>query len=95
MLVYPVSFLAQQMGRSTDTIRLWERDGVIPSSYIRAQNGWRYYTRAEIDILVRVAGEEGIRQGRSHKYTNFSKRVTEELDNYWEQQQKEYSDGGK
>jgi hypothetical protein len=62
-----VSALARALGRSSATIRQWERQGVIPVApyFKRTAAGTlrplrRLYPRAYIEAAVRIAGDEGL-----------------------------------
>jgi hypothetical protein len=86
--VYPITYFAHKIGRAVVTLRLWERDGVIPPPRLHTQGRWRFYLYEEIDAAVRIAEEEGIRQGRDHSLTNFTERVTKEWNRIWDDLEK-------
>lgn len=48
--VYTRKEVADLVGVSTQTIRLWEDAGVIPSS-VRDDNGYRYWREAELEQI--------------------------------------------
>jgi len=62
---FTIGHLALALGRRPVTIRLWEREGVIPKATYQvnseSKNGRRrLYTRAQVEGLVKLAVEEGI-----------------------------------
>ena len=52
--VYSRKEVATLCGVSTQTIRLWEDAGVIPSS-VRDENGYRYWKDAELEKIKAYA----------------------------------------
>lgn len=64
--------------RNSLTLRNWENNGILPPALIRVNNIC-YYTQEQIDTIVRVALECGIRQGYPISNTRFSERVKIEL----------------
>lgn len=82
--LFTVGQLAQALGRRPGTIRTWERNKVIPNATIQlpgrdqdVRGKRRLYTRAQIEGLVKIAGEEGLLGGdnTSIKATDFTKRA--------------------
>lgn len=78
--MYPISRLAEEMGRGTPTIRKWEIGGIIPKAIFRDKNGRRYYTEEQIQTILDVAQKCNVRQGYSICNTGFPKRVFEAWD---------------
>lgn len=82
--LYPISVLAKNLSealgdeRTTQTIRKWEVQGIIPPAIFRAGQK-RLYTREQIDAICKIAKECNIRQGVSLSLTSFSVRVYAEL----------------
>lgn len=78
---YAIGVLAKALGRQPVTIRLWEREGLLPrtsfsSSKVQGSGKARLYTREQIEGIVRIAEEEGVLDGtRSIRDTDFTKRV--------------------
>jgi hypothetical protein len=65
--VYSVGDLARNLGRKAVSIRRWEQEGIIPLApfYKRGigndpRGQRRYYSRAHVEGIVRIAREEGI-----------------------------------
>ncbi len=50
--MYTLGQLAHVLGLSTQTLRKWEANGVLPSSTYRSKGGHRLYTGAEVDVLL-------------------------------------------
>lgn len=83
IILYPISYLVSELNkalpdstRTSQTIRLWERKRIIPPATYKI-SGIRLYTKEQVDVIVRIAVEEDIRQGRKMENTNFSERVWE------------------
>lgn len=69
-------------GRAAVTMRLWERNGVIPTARIRLKNkngvgGRRYYTRPQVEGIQRIAQEEGLLEPRARLSPRFTERVVQ------------------
>lgn len=54
--VYSRKEVASLCGVSTQTIRLWEDAGKIPSS-VRDENDYRYWTEEELDKIKEYSGK--------------------------------------
>ena len=84
MTLYPISYLAKRLSeelgdeRTTQTIRKWERAGVIPPAIFRV-GGKRLYHKKQVDVICKCAKEAGIRQGVSLALTDFSVKVWEQM----------------
>jgi hypothetical protein len=62
---FTIGHLAAALGRRPVTLRLWEREGIIPKATYQinseSKNGRRrLYTREQVEGLVKLAVEEGI-----------------------------------
>jgi excisionase family DNA binding protein len=67
---YRVSELADQLGVSAQTVRVWERQGRIPSS-VRSEGGHRLFTQAAIVAASRfVIGSKRIANGQKATVTS-------------------------
>lgn len=78
--LYPISTLAEALGRSSATIRKWEIAGIIPDCLFRGPMQRRLYTEEQISIIVECAEQSNVRAGYSIANTNFTPRVVEKLD---------------
>lgn len=84
LTLYPISVLADRLSmtletsRSTQTIRKWEVNGVIPPAIFRVGNK-RLYTMEQIDCICEVAEECNIRQGASLELTQFSMKLFDRM----------------
>lgn len=78
--LYPISTLAEELGRTSQTIRKWEVAGVLPRPIFKDKNGRRMYSQEQIDTIVRVAEECNIRQGYSVSNTSFPSKVHQALE---------------
>lgn len=81
---FTIGHLAKALGKSTITIRDWEREGWLPQAKYRtaprgkAKAGLRLYSRAQIEGIIRIAKEEGLLDTdriRSFAESDFPARV--------------------
>ena len=78
--VFTVGQLGQSVGRAAVTIRLWERKGFLPKARMRladrnGKGGRRYYTRAQVEGIARIAKEEGLLEPQAPLTPEFTRRV--------------------
>lgn len=78
--LYPISRLAHELGRTTQTIRKWEIAGILPLPIFKDKNGRRLYSLEQIEVIVDCAIKSNVRQGYSVLNTNFSPRVHDALE---------------
>lgn len=84
VMLYPISVLAKELSealgdvRTTQTIRKWENNKVIPPAIFRVGDK-RLYSMEQIQAICKVAKECGIKRGHALALTNFSSLVWEEL----------------
>ena len=78
--LYPISKLAGELGRSTQTIRKWEIAGILPQPIFKDKHGRRLYSLEQIEAIVECAIMSNVRQGYSVANTNFSPRVYKALE---------------
>ena len=78
--LYPISKLASELGRSTQTIRKWEVAGILPQPIFKDKNGRRLYSLEQIEAIVDCAIKSNVRQGYSVANTNFSPKVFKALE---------------
>ncbi len=89
LLLYGIGEFAEALERSPETIRRWERMGVIPKATLikpgrdKKHGKRRYYTAAQIEGTVKIAYELGLLPGRGRggrrrdvQLSAFSGRVT-------------------
>lgn len=77
--LYNIGTLAEELGRTVQTIRKWEIGGVIPETPFK-QNGRRLYSREHMDAIISCAERAKIRQGSSSTHqTSFTKWVYKEF----------------
>ena len=77
--LYPICVLAEELGRTSQTVTKWEVAGILSKPTFRDKNGRRMYSREQIDTIVRIAEECNIRQGYSVSNTSFPSKVHEAL----------------
>lgn len=81
--LFTIGQLGQALGgRAAVTMRLWERNGVIPTARMRLSpkngvGGRRYYTRAQVEGMRRIAQEEGLLEPRARLSPRFTERVVQ------------------
>lgn len=72
--LYNISVLAEALGRTRQTIRKWEIDGIIPPTPFK-QNGKRLYAKEHIDVMVECAEKAKIGTAKAYTYLRFSEFV--------------------
>lgn len=77
--LYTIGELAVQLDRQRQTIRKWERDGIIPAATFRSKSGRRLYTKKQIDAIVRTVNKFGLKQGMAISQ-EFKEAVREEFE---------------
>lgn len=81
--LFTIGALAVALNREPVTIRMWEREGIIPRANFRSSSGQkarRLYTRDQIEGIVQIAKEEGIigdDRPKTFASTRFTARVWE------------------
>jgi len=75
-----INRLAEELGRTTQTIRKWEISGILPKPIFRDKAGNRMYSEEQIKVIVDCAERSNVRAGYSIANTNFSVRVYEALE---------------
>jgi hypothetical protein len=82
--MFTVGQLARAVGRKSVSIRRWEQEGIIPAAPFfkrgidnDARGQRRYYSRAHVEGIMRIAEEEGILYDlrKIIAETKFSERV--------------------
>ena len=53
-MAYKIGEVAKLLGISSETVRYYEREGVIQSQKIDQESGYRYYEALDINALMRV-----------------------------------------
>lgn len=71
--LYPISYLADALGRGAGTIRKWEIDGTIPQTPFRDKNNRRLYSEEHINAIVACAERAKIKNGVPMSNTRFTK----------------------
>jgi len=62
--LYSIGVLANAIDRQQQTVRKWEKRGVIPPAQYRSETGRRLYTKQQVDIVKRLVNKYGIKQGQ-------------------------------
>ena len=76
--LYNIQVLAEELGRTPQTIRKWEIGGVIPPTPFK-ENGRRLYSKEHIDAIVKCAETSHIKQGSMISSTAFPQKVYREF----------------
>lgn len=61
--LYTIGELAEQLDRQRQTIRKWEKDGIIPPATYRSKSGRRLYTEKQIKAIVDMVNAFELKQG--------------------------------
>lgn len=69
MRLYSLSWLARLSGKSPRTFHRWERDGCFPQPILSLNDGYRWFTAAEVNGYAALVKACGIRMGRNKKNT--------------------------
>lgn len=77
--VYYVGKLAEELGRTSQTIRKWEVAGILPKPLFKDKMGRRMYSEEQIEVIVECAMSSNIRQGYSVANTSFADKVHDAL----------------
>lgn len=59
MELITIGEVARALKRSVETIRAWERNGVIPRALFRGANGLRLYHPAEVECMKKILRKIG------------------------------------
>lgn len=62
--------VAKELGRVSHTLRQWERDNRLPKELLpsRDENGWRIWTRDQVELLKEWIVLADLRPGKSLPY---------------------------
>lgn len=63
VILYPIGALCEKLERQTQTVRKWEKRGVIPEPQFRSKTGKRLYTWEQIEAIAYVVDKYKIKQG--------------------------------
>lgn len=72
--LYYVGKLADAINRTSQTIRLWENKDIIPKAIFKSKDR-RLYSKEQIETIVKVVEETGIRPGKSLVEVDFPRKV--------------------
>jgi DNA-binding transcriptional MerR regulator len=75
---YPVGELARRLGRTSQTIRKWEKDGVLPKAG-RDASGRRGYTAEQINVIVQLVHSVDYKMGTSIESTGLPELLQKEF----------------
>lgn len=70
--MYFVGTLAKRLGRCSESVRGWERKGIIPRTWFTDKFGKRLYTEEMIAAIVKCAEDNQIVRGSSLRLSAFS-----------------------
>jgi hypothetical protein len=70
--MFTAGWLAKKFDRTPQTIRLWEKNGILPAAMYRSDSGDRLYTHLQVSLLLK-AYTEAIREYGSLVRTRISK----------------------
>lgn len=69
--LYPISALAFSAGRSPTTLRMWEKDKILPKATFRTKSNKRLYHPLQIALVVHLQDKHDIGQGKNLKDSDF------------------------
>lgn len=80
--LFTIGQLGLALNRAAVTMRLWERNGVLPKARMRLApknkvGGRRYYTRGQVEGVARIAAEEGLLEPNARLTDTFTKRCVQ------------------
>ena len=85
--LYPIKKLSNELSRigvhrSTQTIRNWINNGIIPRSifYLGKVSRKSMFSKEQINVIVKLAKKHNLRQGKKIAETNFSVEVKAAFD---------------
>ena len=61
--LFTIGELADQLDRQRQTVRKWEREGIIPAASFRSKAGRRLYTREQVTAIVSAVDKWELKQG--------------------------------
>lgn len=78
--LFTIGHLGMALGRAAVTMRLWERNGVIPTARMRLHNkngkgGRRYYTRPQVEAIRTAAEKHGLMERGAPITPDFTRDV--------------------
>ena len=81
--LWGVGVLAERLHRNPQTVRRWEKEGIIPIAPFRDSSSHRnrMYSTEHIDAIVKCFEESGMKNGKSIAETEFSNLVYKEFEN--------------
>lgn len=62
--MYTIGELAQRLDRQRQTLRKWEKQGIIPQAIYRSGADRRLYTKNQIEAIVSCVEKYKIKQGQ-------------------------------
>ena len=62
--MFTIGELAQRLDRQRQTLRKWEKQGIIPQAIYRSGADRRLYTKNQIDAIVECVMKYQIKQGQ-------------------------------
>lgn len=77
--LFTIGELADRLDRQRQTIRKWEREGIIPAATFRSKAGRRLYTSEQINAIIKVVEKYDLKQGMAIP-PEFKREVKEEFD---------------
>jgi hypothetical protein len=80
-----LSHLAKALGRQQATIRLWEKDGLLPEALYRNERGHRLYTLLQVSLIMDAIAEVKLAYGvKSLKYGIKKTNLAELFQKIWD-----------
>lgn len=85
--LYYVKTFADTIGRSTQTIKKWHRENIIPDTFFHDKDGSKLYSREMMNVVKKAMGISKATRGRRLDLSPFSPTVYRE----WEKLKLKYT----
>lgn len=82
---FVLGYLSAKMGRSNQTIYLWEKRGCFPKTPIRI-NGIRFYTKEMVDVAVKIFRKHE----KMGEFITKNNEIGKEIEEAWDEILKDY-----
>ena len=74
--LFSTAYLADALGRTSQTVCRWERELILPKPIIETKDGRRWYTQEEVTLYARMLREEGVKNGVAlNKFSSFAMKA--------------------
>ena len=85
--LFYIKVFADSIGRSTQTVKRWHEERLLPETFFHDKKGCRLYSQEMIDVVKRAIGVMQVTRGRRMDLSPFSPIVYKE----WEKLKLKYT----